>query len=105
MLTDEDLRKLLDIDEVIHTPARLAILLFLLPRPNATFPEIREALSLTAGNLSSHLKKLQESHYVDISKAFVDLKPTTIISITSKGRRAINEYAEFLRKQLELTDN
>ncbi|RMG30208.1 MAG: ArsR family transcriptional regulator [Methanobacteriota archaeon] len=99
------MRKLLDIDEVIHTPARLAILLFLLPRPNATFPEIKEALSLTSGNLSSHLKKLQSHRYVDISKAFVDLKPTTIVSITPEGRRAVNEYASFLRRQLEQTES
>lgn len=103
-MKDEDLRKILNIDEVIHTPARLAILLFLLPRPNATFPEIREALSLTSGNLSSHLKKLQASGYIDISKAFVDLKPTTIVTITPHGRQAVNEYASFLRKQLEQTD-
>ncbi len=98
---DDVVKKILEIDDIIHTPARLAILIFLLPRGFSTFPEIQTALGLTSGNLSSHLRKLQEKGYVEISKRFVDLKPTTTIAITMKGKKAIDDYTLYLKNLLK----
>ena len=103
MTDEDDLKKLIKINDIIHEPVRLAIMLFLFPRPNATFPEIKTALDLTSGNLSSHLKKLEKSKYVEITKTFVDLKPTTVVSLTLHGRNAVMEYSTLLKTQLDRT--
>ncbi len=98
-----DLQTVLDLDEIVHSPVRLAILIFLLPRNKTTFPFIRDALGLTGGNLSAHLKKLANSGLIEMSKMFVNAKPTTIISISDKGRSTITEYASNLSSVLRNT--
>ena len=100
-MDDKTLRKIVDLDLLIHTPARLAILMFLLPRLKATFPEVSEALDLTSGNLSSHTKKLEQAEFIEIEKAFVDNKPTTILLLTNNGRQAVLQYADILKSALE----
>lgn len=94
-------RDLTKIDQALHAPARIAILLFLLPRSKAKFSTIQNTLDLSPGNLSSHLKKLESSGYVDIEKLFVDNKPTTIIYLTTTGFKAVSEYAKLLSSALE----
>lgn len=83
-----------NINEIIHSPPRLAILTFLLTRKTVPFSILAKALDLTGGNLSTHLKKLNENNLVEIEKKFVDLRPTTLISITSNGREVIKQYAQ-----------
>ncbi len=95
------LKKIVNINEIIHTPVRLAILIFLLSRQQATFADIQKALNLTAGNLSSHIKKLEAAHFITVEKIFINSKPTTLIYITSKGRTGIAEYANILRHALD----
>ena len=89
-----DLELVININEIVHSPARLAILLFLLSRKETTFSIVCKALKLTRGNLSTHLKKLGQVKLVLISKRFIDAKPTTIISLTEFGRKQILEYAK-----------
>ena len=88
-----DLESLVNINEVVHSPARLAILLFLLSRNESTFSIICKALKLTRGNLSTHLKKLEDASLVSIEKRFVNTKPTTLISLTQEGRNQVMDYA------------
>jgi DNA-binding MarR family transcriptional regulator len=106
---NNDLQTVLEIDDIIHSPVRLAILIFLLPQRRSTFPIIRNALGLTGGNLSTHLTKLANAGLIEISKMFVDAKPTTIVSINDAGRAAITEYATnlsgVLNKTLETMDS
>ena len=97
----KSLRKIIDLDLLIHTPARLAILIFLLPRIQATFPDMLEALQLTSGNLSSHIKKLSVGELVEVEKIFIGDKPTTKINITPQGRQAVLEYASILNSALD----
>ena len=105
VVNKSQLKDIVKLDDIIHTPARLALMMFLLPREKAVFTEIQEALGLTAGNLSSHIKKLEINEFIEVQKAFVKAKPTTIIYITSKGLKAMQHYAElvtdFLGKMLE----
>jgi DNA-binding MarR family transcriptional regulator len=72
-------------DRETFVPARLSILVYLYFTQKAQFTQLQKKLSLTSGNLSSHLRKLQDLQLVKISKHFVDLKPTTIVTITSEG--------------------
>ena len=98
-----------NINEIIHSPARLAILTFLLTRQSVSFSVLAKALDLSRGNLSTHLKKLNESNLIEIEKKFVDLKPTTLISITATGRELIKQYAQIMsdivKNILDKSDN
>jgi len=98
---DNPFKDTLNTDEALHAPARIALLLFLLPRTKVTFSVAQKALNITAGNLSSHLKKLEKSEFIYIEKAFIKSKPTTTISITSKGHSSIMNYVQTLNKALE----
>jgi len=84
------------IDEVIHGRLRLGIMVYLADAEAADFTELKTVLEATQGNLSVHLKKLEEAGYVAISKSFVNNKPLTRIAITPDGRRAFAAYLEAL---------
>lgn len=82
------------IDDVIHGRMRLGIMVYLADVETAEFTELKTVLEATQGNLSVHLKKLEEADYVSIDKSFRDNKPLTQISITPTGRRAFAAYLE-----------
>lgn len=84
------------IDEVIHGRMRLGIMVYLADVDAADFTELKTVLEATQGNLSVHLKKLEEAGYVAIDKSFRDNKPLTRASITPAGRRAFATYLEAL---------
>ena len=64
---------------------------------------IRNALKLTGGNLSVHLKKLEKGGLISIKKSFVNAKPQTVAKITDKGKKAIKEYASDLFTIIQTT--
>lgn len=80
------------IDEIIHGRLRLGVMVYLADAEVADFTELKTALDATQGNLSVHLKKLEEADYVAIEKTFVERKPLTRIRITPAGRRAFTAY-------------
>jgi DNA-binding MarR family transcriptional regulator len=84
------------IDEVIHGRMRLGIMVYLADAEAADFTELKTVLEATQGNLSVHLKKLEEAGYVSISKSFKDNKPLTRASITPAGRKAFAAYLDAL---------
>lgn len=86
------------IDEVIHGRMRLGIMVYLAEAESADFTQLKTALDATQGNLSVHLKKLEEAGFVAIAKSFKDNKPLTRVSITPAGRRAFAAYLEALGK-------
>jgi DNA-binding MarR family transcriptional regulator len=75
---------------------RLGIMVYLADVEAADFTELKTVLEATQGNLSVHLKKLEEAGYVSIDKSFKDNKPLTRISITPEGRAAFAAYLEAL---------
>lgn len=93
-------RKLGDIelDRLVHERARLMILTHLASGPGAEagFTELKDALGLTAGNLSVQLKTLEEAGYVVIDKRFKDKRPWTGVALTVGGRKAIEAYLKDL---------
>jgi DNA-binding MarR family transcriptional regulator len=84
------------IDDVIHGRMRLGIMVYLADVEEADFTELKTVLEATQGNLSVHLKKLEEAGYVVIAKSFVNNKPLTRITITDAGRTAFAAYLEAL---------
>lgn len=82
------------IDDVIHGRMRLGIMVYLADADAADFTELKTVLEATQGNLSVHLKKLEEAGYVAIDKSFVANKPLTRVSITPAGRKAFAAYLE-----------
>jgi len=84
------------IDEVIHGRMRLGIMVYLADVEAADFTELKTELEATQGNLSVHLKKLEEAGYVGIDKSFKDNKPLTRIAITPQGRVAFAAYLDAL---------
>ena len=79
-------------DPLLLSQARLGIVSILVTRKEATFPDLKELLALTQGNLGAHLQKLEDAGYVTIAKDFVDKKPRTTCRITSRGRRAFLDH-------------
>jgi DNA-binding MarR family transcriptional regulator len=89
------------IDEVIHGRVRLGIMAYLAGAGGAEFNDIKARLAVTDGNLSIHLKKLEEAGYVAIDKRFRDKKPVTTVAITVPGRRAFATYLDAIGKLVD----
>ena len=89
------------LDEIIHSKIRLVIMAFLISVESATFVNIREKIKTTDGNLSVHIRKLEEASYVSSTKRFIDRKPQTIIHLTEKGRDAFYKYVVELEKMIK----
>ena len=77
-----------DIDDVIHGRLRLGVMAYLSAASPAIFGELRDKVGATDGNLSTHLKKLEEAGYVTQEKRFVGKKPQTRVFLTDKCRKA-----------------
>ncbi|WP_291201052.1 transcriptional regulator [Hyphomonas sp.] len=77
-----------DIDDVIHGRLRLGVMAYLSAASPAIFGELRDKVGATDGNLSTHLKKLEEAGYITQEKRFVGKKPQTRVFLTDKGRKA-----------------
>ena len=89
---------LMEEDRETMVPARLSVLVYLYFTQNATFPVLQKKLSLTSGNLSSHLRKLEEMGLIRISKRFVDLKPTTFAVLTKEGAERVRNQMIRMRE-------
>ena len=76
------------IDDVIHGRLRLGIVAYLSSVEGALFTELRDKVGATDGNLSAHLRKLEEASYLRVEKSFAGRKPQTRLELTAQGRRA-----------------
>lgn len=91
----------IEIDRLIHEPARLLIVAHLYVIESADYVFLMQRAGLTWGNLSSHLSKLEEAGYVEITKDFVDRKPHTMVKLTESGRRAFDAYRRRMKSLFE----
>jgi len=85
-----------EIDDVIHSRIRTAIMAVLISVEEAEFTFIREKINATDGNLSVHLKKLEDNNYISVRKEFIERKPVTRYKITETGRKAFEDYIKKL---------
>jgi DNA-binding MarR family transcriptional regulator len=86
------------IDEMIHARMRLGIMAYLADAESADFNTLKTLLHTTQGNLSVHLRKLEEAGYIAIDKGFSGRKPLTRVRMTPAGRKAFAAYIEALVK-------
>jgi DNA-binding transcriptional ArsR family regulator len=94
----QSLRGLMELDRVIHEPARLTIVAILSAVESADFLYLLRETGLTRGNLSAHLSKLEDAGYVSIEKTYRGKLPLTLCRLTQSGHAALKQY----RQQLEL---
>ena len=92
MKNDDPFAALTEIDRLVHEPARLLILAHLSLLESADFLFLLRQTGLTRGNLSSHVRKLEDAGYVDVEKSFVDRLPLTVYRLTETGRAAVQVY-------------
>lgn len=94
----------MELDPVIHAQARLRVMATLGTLGDGdriAFPRLQELLSMTAGNLSVHLAKLEQAGYVDITKAFRGRTPVTSVSMSIRGRAAFEAYTAAVKALLD----
>jgi len=93
----------LQLDRVIHEKGRLAIMSMLAASPELSFTEMRDGLNMTDGNLTTHIRTLQEAGYVSITKSFQNNRPLTTCALTSNGRKAFTNYINLLEQIIQQT--
>jgi DNA-binding transcriptional ArsR family regulator len=99
-----ELTELIEVDRLLHEPARAAIMAVLMGAETVDFRFLLEMTQLTKGNLSVHAKKLYEAGYILIEKSFQNNYPHTEYSITRKGKGAFKAYIEKLKLLTEIID-
>ncbi len=86
-----------DLDPILHSQLRLAVMSLLIGVKEAEFTFIKEKTGATAGNLSVQVQKLKEAEYIDVTKQFKDNYPQTLCKVTPKGIAAFEEYVKTLQ--------
>lgn len=92
------------IDDLIHSRIRLAVMAALAALGSSSFSLIKEKVGATDGNLSVHMRKLEEANYISVDKSFVDRKPVSIYKLTPAGKTALNTYIKYLENLLPLSE-
>ena len=91
-----------ELDPILHSQLRLAIVSLLISVKEAEFTFLKEQTNSTAGNLSVQINKLKEVGYIDVVKKFKDNYPQTTCKITLKGVNAFDEYVKNLQSYFSL---
>jgi len=100
---DADARPV-ELDPVIHAQARLRLTTTLAALPagdRIAFPRVQQLLDMTAGNLATHLRRLEDAGYVEVTKTHRGRSPVTYLALTRAGRRAYEDYLAALRALLQ----
>ena len=82
------------LDRLIHEPARLVLMANLAVVDEADFVFLSRQTGFTAGNISSHMTRLEDAGYVELEKGFVGKRPRTVYRLTEAGRAAFEQYRE-----------
>jgi DNA-binding transcriptional ArsR family regulator len=86
-----------DLDPILHSQLRLAVMSLLIGVKEAEFTFIKEKTNSTAGNLSVQIQKLKDAGYIDVVKQFKDNYPQTICKVTQSGVQAFENYVKVLQ--------
>ena len=95
----------LQLDRVIHEKGRLAIMSLLAASPQLSFTEMRSTLNMTDGNLTTHIRTLQEAGYISVTKSFQNNRPLTTCAMTPSGKKAFTIYINLLESIIQQTRN
>jgi DNA-binding MarR family transcriptional regulator len=93
----------LQLDRIIHEKGRLAIMSLLAASPQLSFTEMRDTLNMTDGNITAHVRTLQEAGYLTVTKAFQGGRPLTTYALTAEGRKAFTAYINLLEQIVQQT--
>jgi len=88
----------LQLDRLIHEKGRLAIMSMLAASPELSFTELRDSLGMTDGNLTTHIRTLQQEGYISVAKTYQNNRPLTTCSLTASGRKAFTGYINLLEQ-------
>ena len=91
-----------DLDPILHSQLRLAVMSLLIREKQAEFTFIKEKTNSTAGNLSVQVQKLKDAGYINVTKEFKDNYPNTTCKITHNGIKAFEEYVKSLKQYLDI---
>jgi DNA-binding MarR family transcriptional regulator len=83
---------------VIHEKGRMAIMSLLAARDELSFTELRDSLGMTDGNITTHIRTLQQAGYIGVTKSFQEKRPLTTCSLTPAGRKAFESYINLLEQ-------
>ena len=89
-----------DLNPILHSQLRLAVMSLLISVKEAEFTFIREKTNSSAGNLSVQIQKLRDAGYIDVVKQFKENYPQTTCKITKAGIAAFEEYVKSLQSYL-----
>lgn len=93
----------LQLDRIIHEKGRLALMSMLAASPELSFTEMRDTLHMTDGNLTTHIRTLQEAGYVSVTKSFQNNRPLTTCALTPAGKKAFTQYINLLESLVRQT--
>jgi DNA-binding HxlR family transcriptional regulator len=97
---NQQIRTIADLDRIIHEPGRLMIVALLFAVDRADFLYLQHETAMNKGTLSSHLSRLEEAGYVEVTKTYRGKVPQTLLGLTEAGRKAFEEYRRKLKKAL-----
>ncbi len=90
-----------ELDPILHSQLRLAIMSLLISVKEAEFTFLKDKTGATAGNISVQIQKLKDANYIDVTKQFKDNYPQTLCKITPAGITAFEEYVKSLQQYLK----
>jgi len=91
-----------ELDPLLHSQLRLAIMSLLLGVEEADFVYLKEETGATSGNLSVQLSKLEEANYIELTKTYKGNRPQTICKITQTGIDAFEKYVAVLQQYIDV---
>jgi DNA-binding MarR family transcriptional regulator len=91
-----------DLDPILHSQLRLAMISMLMANEEVDFNYIREVTNATSGNISVQIKNLQEAGYIEVRKSFKNNYQNTTLKITQKGILAFEKYVESLKQYIKM---
>ncbi len=94
------MQSIADLDRVIHEPGRLMIVSLLYAVERADFVYLQHETGINKGTLSSHISRLEEAKYVEVTKTYRGKTPQTLLSLTGAGRKAFEQYRKKLKQAL-----
>ncbi|HWD00066.1 MAG TPA: transcriptional regulator [Candidatus Sulfopaludibacter sp.] len=97
---NQRIRAISELDRVIHEPGRLMLVALLSAVEQSDFVYLQHETGMNKGTLSSHISRLEEAGYVEVSKTFRGKVPQTLLRLTKAGRTAFEQYRRSVKQAL-----
>ncbi|HMD75872.1 MAG TPA: transcriptional regulator [Terracidiphilus sp.] len=95
---NSQIQRIAELDRVIHEPGRLMIVALLYAVDQADFLYLQHETGMNKGTLSSHISRLEKEEYVEVLKTYRGKVPQTLLSLSSAGRKAFEQYRRKIRE-------